>query len=293
MQFCGHCPQNYSSLILRIKDMSKKETITVQGTEIAVITSKEDDYISLTDMAGYKDEMEARVVVSNWMSTRFTLEFLGLWEQMYNPDFNRMEFHTIKNTDGRLVLTPKRWVERTNAIGIFSKSGRYGGGIFAHRDIAFEFGSWLSAEFKFYLIKEFQRLKESEERSKSLEWNLQRTLSKINYRIHTDAIKEHIIPNVVTKEQVSCTYAEEADLLNVALFGKTARQWRDENPGAKGNIRDFATLEQLVVLSNMESINALLIRKELPQGERLPELNKVAITQMRSLVENKNFKRLQ
>lgn len=293
MQFCGHCPQNYSSLILRIKDMSKKETITVQGTEIAVITSKEDDYISLTDMAGYKDEMEARVVVSNWMSTRFTLEFLGLWEQMYNPDFNRMEFHTIKNTDGRLVLTPKRWAERTNAIGIFSKSGRYGGGIFAHRDIAFEFGSWLSAEFKFYLIKEFQRLKESEERAKSLEWNLQRTLSKINYRIHTDAIKEHIIPNVVTKEQVSCTYAEEADLLNVALFGKTARQWRDENPGAKGNIRDFATLEQLVVLSNMESINALLIRKELPQGERLPELNKVAITQMRSLVENKNFKRLQ
>ncbi|GHV04025.1 hypothetical protein FACS189416_1510 [Bacteroidia bacterium] len=273
--------------------MSKKETITVQGTEIAVITSKEDDYISLTDMAGYKDEMEARVVVSNWMSTRFTLEFLGLWEQMYNPDFNRMEFHTIKNTDGRLVLTPKRWAERTNAIGIFSKSGRYGGGIFAHRDIAFEFGSWLSAEFKFYLIKEFQRLKESEERAKSLEWNLQRTLSKINYRIHTDAIKEHIIPNVVTKEQVSCTYAEEADLLNVALFGKTARQWRDENPGAKGNIRDFATLEQLVVLSNMESINALLIRKELPQGERLPELNKVAITQMRSLVENKNFKRLQ
>jgi hypothetical protein len=202
-----------------------------------------------------------------------------------------MEFHTIKTESGRLVLTPKRWVERTNAIGIFSKSGRYGGGIFAHRDIAFEFGSWLSAEFKFYLIKEFQRLKEDEQRTKSLEWSLQRTLSKINYRIHTDAIKEHIIPDAVTKEQIAYKYAEEADLLNVALFGKTAKQWRDENPDLKGNIRDYATLQQLVVLSNMESINALLIRQELPQGERLVQLNHVAITQMRSLMENKNLKR--
>jgi hypothetical protein len=272
--------------------MAKKETINVQGTAITVITTKEDDYISLTDMAGYKDEMEARVVVSNWMSTRFTLEFLGLWEQIYNPDFNRMEFHTIKNADGRLVLTPKRWVECTNAIGIFSKSGRYGGGIFAHKDIAFEFGSWLSAEFKFYLIKEFQRLKEDEQRQKSLEWNMQRTLSKINYRIHTDAIKEHIIPNIVTKEQIACTYAEEADLLNVALFGMTAKQWRDANPDLKGNVRDYATLEQLVVLSNMESINALLIRQQLTQGERLVQLNSVAIIQMRSLVENRNLQRL-
>jgi hypothetical protein len=223
------------------------------------------------------------------MSTRFTLEFLGIWEQIYNPNFNRMEFHTIKNTDGRLVLTPKRWMERTNAIGIFSKSGRYGGGIFAHKDIAFEFGSWLSAEFKFYLIKEFQRLKEDELRAKSLEWNLQRTLSKINYHIHTEAIKEHIIPNAVTKEQIAYTYASEADLLNVALFGKTAAQWRTENPESKGNIRDYATLEQLVVLSNMESINALLIRQELPQDERLVQLNSVAITQMKSLVENQNL----
>ena len=243
-------------------------------------------------MAGYKDELEARVVVSNWMSTRFSLEFLGIWEQMYNPNFNRMEFHAIKNADGRLVLTPKRWVERTNAIGIFSKPGRYGGGIFAHKDIAFEFGSWLSAEFKFYLIKEFQRLKEDELRQKSLEWNLQRTLSKINYRIHTDAIKEHIIPNIVTKEQIAYIYAEEADLLNVALFGMTAKQWRDANPGLKGNVRDYAILEQLVVLSNMESINALLIQQQLTQGERLVQLNKTAITQMRSLVENKNLKRL-
>ena len=272
--------------------MSKKETINVKGTAITVITSKENDYISLTDMAGYKDEFEARVVVSNWMSTRFTLEFLGIWEQISNPNFNRMEFHTIKNADGRLVLTPKRWVERTNAIGIYSKSGRYGGGIFAHKDIAFEFGSWISAEFKFYLIREFQRLKEDEQHRLSLEWNLQRTLSKINYRIHTDAIKEHIIPNIVTKEQIACKYAGEADLLNVALFGMTAKQWRDANSDLKGNIRDYATLEQLVVLSNMESINALLIRQELPQHERLVQLNTVAITQMRSLVENKKMKLL-
>jgi len=213
--------------------MNRKETIHVQGTEIAVIKAKEHDYISLTDMAGYKDELKARVVVSNWMSTRFTLEFLGIWEQIYNPNFNCMEFHTFRNATGRLVLTPKRWIERTNAIGIFSKSGRYGGGIFAHKDIAFEFGSWLSAEFKFYLIKEFQRLKEDELQQKSLEWNLQRTLSKINYRIHTDAIKEHIIPNMVTAEQLSHAYAEEADLLNVALFGMTAKQWREKNNSHK------------------------------------------------------------
>ncbi|GHT16459.1 hypothetical protein FACS189426_24310 [Bacteroidia bacterium] len=275
--------------------MSKKETITVQGTEIAVITSKEDDYISLTDMANAKDgQARAADIIKNWIRTRTTLEFLGAWEQLYNPNFNVVEFDHFKMQAGlpSFVLSTGEWITKTNAAGIYVKQGKYGG-TYAHKDIAFEFGAAISAVFRLFLIKEFQRLKESEERSKSLEWNLQRTLSKINYRIHTDAIKEHIIPNVVTKEQVSCTYAEEADLLNVALFGKTARQWRDENPGAKGNIRDFATLEQLVVLSNMESINALLIRKELPQGERLPELNKVAITQMRSLVENKNFKRLQ
>ncbi|GAB6011804.1 KilA-N domain-containing protein [Viscerimonas tarda] len=275
--------------------MSKKETITVQGTEIAVITSKEDDYISLTDMANAKDgQARAADIIKNWIRTRTTLEFLGAWEQLYNPNFNVVEFDHFKMQAGlpSFVLSTGEWITKTNAAGIYVKQGKYGG-TYAHKDIAFEFGAAISAVFRLFLIKEFQRLKESEERAKSLEWNLQRTLSKINYRIHTDAIKEHIIPNVVTKEQVSCTYAEEADLLNVALFGKTARQWRDENPGTKGNIRDFATLEQLVVLSNMESINALLIRKELPQGERLPELNKVAITQMRSLVENKNFKRLQ
>jgi hypothetical protein len=267
----------------------KKDTINVKGTAITIISTENEDYISLTDMAGYRDELEARVVVSNWMSTKFTLEFLGIWEEMNNPNFNRMEFHTIKNADGRLVLTPKRWVEKTNAVGIVSKAGRYGGGIFAHRDIAFEFGSWLSAEFKFYLIKEFQRLKNEEQKRLSLEWNLQRTLSKINYVIHTDAIKEHIIPNVVTKEQIQFVYANEADLLNVALFSMTAKQWREANKDREGNIRDYATLEQLVVLSNMESINALLIEQKLSQSERLVQLNKVAITQMKSLVENKNL----
>jgi hypothetical protein len=188
-------------------------------------------------------------------------------------------------------MSPTKWIEITNAVGIFTKTGA-GGGTFAHQDIAFEFASWVSSEFKLYLFLEFQRLKEDEQKRFSLVWNLQRTLSKINYHIHTDAIKEHIIPNIVTKEQIAYTYASEADLLNVALFGKTAVQWRDENSGSKGNIRDYATLEQLVVLSNMESINALLIRQELPQGERLVQLNSVAITQMRSLVDNRNLKQL-
>lgn len=269
--------------------MGKKEKITVQGTDITVITERGDDYISLTDMAGYRDE-EARFVVANWMSTYYTIDFLAVWEQVNNPDFNRLGFQTVRNGTGRLFVTPKSWVAATNAIGIFSKSGRYGGGIFAHKDIAFEFGTWLSAEFKYYLIREFQRLKESE---KSLEWNLQRTLSKINYRIHTDAIKDEIIPTVVTREQAMSVYANEADLLNVALFGRTARQWRDQNPGKEGNIRDDASLEQLVVLSNMESINALLIRQGLSQGERLVQLNATAITQMRSLTDSRVFKRLE
>ncbi|MDR2234268.1 MAG: KilA-N domain-containing protein [Tannerella sp.] len=273
--------------------MNKKETIIVKGTEITVISEKNNDYISLTDMAGYKDNLEARIVVSNWMSTYYTVDFLAVWEQVNNPDFNRMGFHTVRNGEGRLLLTPKRWVEMTNAIGIFSKSGRYGGGIFAHKDIAFEFGSWLSAEFKYFLIHEFQRLKEDENQRLSIEWDLHRTLSKINYRIHTDAIKEAIIPQAVTQEQALFVYANEADLLNVALFGKTAKQWRNQNSDKAGNIRDYASLEQLVVLSNMESINALLIRQGLPQSERLVQLNSVAITQMRSLINNREIKKLQ
>ena len=274
--------------------MAKKDTINVQGTTITVITIKEDDYISLTDMANAKaGETRAADVIKNWIRTRTTLEFLGTWEQLYNPDFKVVEFDHFKIQAGlpSFVLSTSEWIVKTNAIGIYVKQGKYGG-TFAHKDIAFEFGSAISAVFRLFLIKEFQRLKEDELRQKSLEWNLQRTLSKINYRIHTDAIKEHIIPNVVTKEQISYTYAEEADLLNVALFGMTAKQWRDTNPELKGNIRDYATLEQLVVLSNMESINALLIRKELSQSERLVELNKAAITQMRSLIENKQMKSL-
>ena len=270
--------------------MGKKETITVQGKEITVITSKKDDYISLTDMAGYKDELEARVVVSNWMSTRFTLEFLGIWEKMYNPNFNRMEFHTVKNASGRLVLTPKRWIELTNAIGIFSKSGRYGGGIFAHKDIAFEFGSWLSAEFKFYLIKEFQRLKEEEQ--KQLGWSAKRELAKINYHIHTDAIKHKLIPAKLTPQQTSIIYANEADVLNVALFGMTAKQWRDKNSDLKGNIRDYASINELICLSNMENINAVLINDGIPQKERLIKLNGIAIQQMSILNEAENKKLL-
>lgn len=203
-----------------------------------------------------------------------------------------MGFHTVKNGEGRLFLTPKRWVEMTSAIGIFSKSGRYGGGIFTHKDIAFEFGTWLSAEFKYFLIREFQRLKDDENDRLKLEWNLQRTLAKVNYHIHTGAIKENLIPQEITKQQASFVYANEADLLNVALFGITAKEWRESNLDLKGNIRDYATLEQLVVLSNMESINALLIQQGLTQTDRLIQLNKVAITQIKSLTECKAMKKL-
>ena len=272
--------------------MAKKETVTVQGTEIALLTHRQDDYISLTDMAGYKDGTEARIVISNWMSTYYTLEYLSIWEDFNNPDFNRMGYQSVRNAEGRLIMSPKRWIELTNAVGIISKSGRYGGGVFAHRDIAFEFATWLSAKFKFYLVKEFDRLKGDEAQRQALEWNLQRTLSKINYRIHTDAIKEQIIPKEVTRAQAAAVYASEADMLNVALFGMTAAEWRNANPDKDGNMRDHATLEQLVVLSNMESINALLIRQGMPQGERLVQLNSTAITQMKSLLNSSLAKKL-
>jgi hypothetical protein len=270
--------------------MAKNDKIIVQGTEIIIISEKGNDYISLTDMLKAKD---GDFFISDWLRNRNTVEFLGIWESIYNPNFNYGEFAIIRSQAGlnNYKISVKEWTEKTNAIGLRATAGRYGG-TYAHKDIAFEFGMWISPQFKIYLIREFDRLKQDETRRNSLEWNLQRTLSKINYRIHTDAIKEHIIPNVVTKEQINYTYAEEADLLNVALFGKTAKEWREENPELKGNIRDYATLEQLVVLSNMESINALLIRQELPQHERLVQLNTVAITQMRSLVENKKMKLL-
>ena len=275
--------------------MTKKETINVKGTEIAIISQHEnnENYICITDIARYKNPVEPKDVVKNWMRNRGTIEFLGLWEIIHNPNFRGVEFDPLVFEAGNnaFTMSPSRWIELTNAIGIFTKTGG-GGGTFAHEDIAFEFASWISSEFKLYLVTEFKRLKRDEHYRLSLDWNLQRTLSKINYRIHTDAIKEHIIPNVVTKEQMTYTYAEEADLLNVALFGMTAKQWRDANPDLKGNVRDYAALEQLIVLSNMESINALLIQQQLTQGERLVQLNNVAITQIRSLVEDRNVKQL-
>jgi hypothetical protein len=267
--------------------MSKKETIIVQGTEITILSERNENYLSLTDMLKAKD---GDFFISDWLRNRNTIEFLGIWESINNPDFNYGEFAIIRSQAGlnSYKISVKEWSEKTNAIGLKATAGRYGG-TYAHKDIAFEFGMWISPAFKIYLIREFDRLKSDEQQRLSLEWNLQRTLSKINYRIHTDAIKEHIIPQVVTKEQINYVYASEADLLNVALFGKTAKQWRDENPDDKGNIRDYATLEQLVVLSNMESINALLIRQQLPQSERLVQLNAVAITQMKSLTDNRNL----
>ncbi len=273
--------------------MAKNKKITVQNVDIVLYEDNQQDYISLTDIARYRDAERSDYILQNWMRNRSTIEFMGLWEQFHNPGFNSIEFDGIKNMAGSnsFSLTPKRWIEATNAIGIVSKTGRYGG-TFAHKDIAFEFASWLSAEFKFYLIKEFQRLKEDEGSRNQVEWNMQRTLSKVNYRIHTDAIKENLIPRQITRQQANFVYANEADLLNVALFGITAKEWREQNPNAKGNIRDEATIEQLVVLSNMESINALLIRKEISQTDRLIELNKVAITQMKSLLEGGSIKKL-
>jgi hypothetical protein len=274
--------------------MSKSKIIEVEGREIAIISDRLDDFISLTDIAKHKNEEATGLVISHWLSTRYTVEFMGLWEQIHNPNFNVTEFSNIKSEAGSngYVLSSKQWITKTNAIGIISKAGRYGGGTFAHRDIAFEFASWISASFKLYLIKEFQRLKDDENNRLQLDWDLQRTISKINYHIHTDAIKENLVPKAITSQQAGYVYANEADLLNVALFGITAKEWRDTNPGAAGNIRDHATLEQLVVLSNMESINALLIKQGLPQGERLLQLNQVAITQMKSLIQNKAIKRL-
>lgn len=273
--------------------MAKNKIINVQGREIALISDKVNDYISLTDMARYRDTERTNYIIQNWMRTRSAIEFCGLWEQLNNPDFKGIEFDAFKNESGSnsFALTPQKWIEKTNAKRIISKSGRYGG-TFAHRDIAFEFATWISAEFKFYFIKEFQRLKTDENDRLKLDWNLQRTLAKVNYHIHTDAIKENLIPKELSKTQTSFVYANEADLLNVALFGITAKQWRDENPTADGNIRDMATLEQLVVLSNLESINAVLIHQGHNQTIRLIQLNKVAITQMKSLIGNKNIKKL-
>ncbi len=273
--------------------MTKNKTINVKGTEITVFQGEQSDYISLTDIAKHKDSANTDSIIQNWLRNRNTIELLGFWELMYNPGFKPLEFEGFRKKAGlnSFVMTPKKWIESTNAIGIISKSGRYGG-TFAHKDIAFEFASWISIEFKLYIIKEFQRLKADENDRLKLDWNLQRTLAKVNYHIHTGAIKENLIPKELSKTQANFVYANEADLLNVALFGIIAKQWRDANPKADGNIRDTAAIEQLVVLSNLESINAVLIHQGLLQPERVTQLNKIAITQMKSLVGNKSIKKL-
>ncbi len=259
----------------------KKTTISVQGTAITVLSQEGEGYISLTDMMKAKD---GDFFISDWLRNRNTVEFLGIWESVFNPDFNYGEFATIKSQAGlnSYKISVKEWVERTNAIGLKATAGRYGG-TYAHPDIAFEFGMWISPEFKIYLVKEFRRLKDDENRRLSLAWNLNRTLSKLNYRIHTDAIREHLIPPEVTPAQAAITYASEADLLNVALFGQTAKVWRDANPALEGNMRDHAGIEQLLVLANIEAMNAEFIHMNLPQGERLLRLNQIAIRQMRTL----------
>ena len=270
--------------------MAKNKTITVKGTEITIIQTNNADYISLTDMLKAKD---GEFFISDWLRNRNTVEFLGIWETVYNPNFNYGEFATIRSQAGlnNYKISVKEWAEKTNAIGLKATAGRYGG-TYAHPDIAFEFGMWISAEFKIYLIKEFQRLKEDENDRLKLEWNFQRTLAKVNYHIHTDAIKEKLTPKELTKQQINFVYASEADMLNVAMFGSTAKQWRNKNSNSEGNIRDTATIEQLVVLSNLESINAILIHQNLLQSERLKQLNGIAITQMKSLLNNKNINKL-
>lgn len=271
--------------------MSKGRSIVVKGTVVTIATRNGHDYISLSDMVRNFEGQGA--LIENWLRAKDTVLFLGVWEQLNNPGFNSLEFEGIAHEAGRnsFFLSAKRWAEKTGAIGLFASAGRYGG-TYAHRDIAFEFGSWLSPEFKLYLIKEFQRLKEEEAGRTSREWSFQRTLAKVNYRIHTDAIQEHLIPPTLTKSQISFVYASEADLLNVALFGKTATEWRRENPKLAGNMRDHATLEQLVVLSNIESLNSVLIHQGLSQAERLQQLNAIAIVQMRSLLTASTVKRL-
>ena len=267
--------------------MSKivKEVIHANGIDIRLYTMDfQNEYISLTDIAKYKNSEDPRFVIQNWMRNRDTIEFLGLWEILSNPDFNRVQFEAVKNDAGlnRFVMTPSKWCEEMNSIGIQSKAGRYGG-TYAHSDIAFEFASWISPEFKLYIIKDYKRLKAEENSRLSLNWNLNRELSKLNYRIHTDAIKANLIPKELTPAQISYTYASEADMLNVVLFGKTAKQWRDENQNETGNIRDQATIYQLLVLSNMESYNAILIQQGKSQAERMKLLHELAVQQMTTI----------
>lgn len=263
--------------------------INVLGTEISYYQQKDEDYISLTDMV--KNIENGLALIEKWLRNKNTIEFLGIWEEIYNPDFNSPEFEGIKNQAGlnRFALSVKQWVEKTNSKGIIAKAGRYGG-TYAHKDIAFEFASWISPQFKLYLIKEFQRLKDEER--KQLGWDIRRNLAKINYRIHTDAIKVNLIPPELTPRQTDLIYASEADVLNMALFGMTAKEWRDSHPGDKGNIRDYANVSQLVCLSNLENLNALFIQEKTPQSERLRKLNRIAIQQMKLLTADSGIRQL-
>lgn len=260
--------------------------IDVNGTEISIIENSdyESDYISITDIAKYRNQDDPRFAIQNWMRNRNTLEYLGTWESLYNPNFNRVKFEAVKAEAGlnRFVMTPSKWISEMNAIGIISKAGRYGG-TYAHKDIAFEFASWISPEFKLYIIKDYQRLKEEEARKLSIGWDTKRELSKINYKIHTDAIQQFLITPELTKAEINYTYAGEADLLNVALFGKTAKQWREETGNTKENMRDYASVEQLIVLVNLESLNADMIRQNIDYTERLKKLRSVAYYQLKSL----------
>jgi len=275
-------------------DKTFKGKISAQGTEITVLSQgADDDYISLTDIARYKNRESPADVIKNWMRTRFTIEYLGTWERLFNPDFKLIEFDQFKSEAGAnaFTLSPQKWIGTTNAMGMLSRSGR-GGGTFAHKDIAFEFASWISAEFKLYIIQDYQRLKADENSRISLDWNVRRILAKVNYRIHTDAIRDNLIPSALTPKQKSFVYADEADLLNTALFGMTAAEWRKANPDKSGNMRDYATIEQLLVLANLENINALYIGKEMPQSKRIEELNRAARVQLTALLENSSVKGL-
>ncbi len=263
----------------------KSDTLHVKGIDVGIYTEDyRNEYISLTDIARFRNSDDPRFAIQNWMRNRNTIEFLGLWESLHNPNFNRVQFDTFRTEAGlnRFVMTPSKWVENTGSIGITAKAGRYGG-TYAHSDIAMEFASWISAEFKLYLMKDYRRLKFDENSRLSLSWNLNREISKLNYRVHTDAIQQNLLPPDLTREQQSFVYADEADMLNVALFGLTAAQWRSQNQGCKGNIRDYASLQQLLVLANMESYNALLIEQKLPQTERLQMLRQMAVRQLQVL----------
>ena len=265
--------------------------IHVLDNEISICTLNNEDYICITDIARYKDPEHTDDLIRNWIRNRNTIEFLGIWEHLNNPDFKPVEFDGFRKIAGlnSFTLTPRQWIEKTSAIGIISKPGRYGG-TYAHRDIAYEFASWISVEFKLYLIKEFQRLKDNER--KQLGWDIRRNLAKINYRIHTDAVRENLIPAIITPLQVTQVYASEADVLNMALFGTTAKDWREANPDKTGNIRDYADISQLVCLSNLENLNALFIGENLPQADRLVKLNTIAIHQMRLLTDDSAIRKI-